>query len=365
MSLSELKALTKEEVHHLGLTPHDLWLIKEQDEIHGPYEVETLKKYCFQNQMHCEELHASRLEHTDWQPFYDHAVFQRRHPKVVKTPEHFWLLIQGQKSGPHVIADIEKKLQTEVISLADLISTDHGESWHKIYQHEAFASHRHSADELPKAPSVESLKSSEKEISHVVSSKEAIAGWTHLSLIQNKNANPKLEEMTIQSLHTSEITRSIKWAAPMAVGVVACVLVAGHYVMSPSMQAEEVSEESQTQMARSEVILPKRAMPKAHSGIPQQSERYPATSVPHHERSALTQPNYDAYNTHQETLPEHNPDESMDHHQAPQEHSLVGSPGTPMQDEYGHQEAPATPAEPVREVASEIPAAPVEESSDF
>jgi hypothetical protein len=75
-------------------------------------------------------------------------------------------------------------------------------------------------------------------------------------------------------------------------------------------------------------------------------------------------PNYEAYSTHQEAPQEdYHQDEPQDHtqnqNQPPQEHSLLGNQN-PQSDEYG---ADNVPNEPVRDVASEIPA--VEEVGDF
>ena len=371
MSLNELKPLNKETIQKMGLSTHDLWVVKHGEEIMGPFELETLRQFSDQNQLICEDLLASRADNNDWQPFYEHAVFERLHPELVKpkaAPILYWLLVNGQKKGPHSLMDIEKKLEMEIISLSDVVSRDDGHTWHKLMQDEAFADLAPTASELPVAPTEESFRRAKKDI-HVHeehSTEDNLAGMAYLIQHKDKASSLKLEEITVEAVQTTEISKTLKWKVPTAAAAVVTLVVAGNYFLSSSPTSDAQLEEAPA-VTQSEVILPRAQQPQApavhqpyrpHQVVP---VRDPASLRPHQERSNLTMPNYEAYNTHQEAPEEHHyPEENLELNQnQPQEHSLLGGPQAPV-DEYGDN----PPTEPVRDVASEVPPV-VEESGDF
>ncbi len=374
MSLNELKPLTKEMIHEMGLHPHDLWLVKQGSEVMGPFEQETLCQFSESFQDTCEELLATRVENNDWQPFYEHAAFERKHPQKQKeVPVHYWLLVDGQKKGPHSLMDIQKKLEMEIISLSDVVSKDDGETWYKLFHDEAFAEHH--PTELPMAPSEESFQRVKLDLVERLhdqeeeekSLEENLAGMAYILKTQDKGPELKIDEITVKIVQTTEISRTLKWKVPAAAAAFMTLIVAGNYFISEPSSDAQMEEAA---VATSEVILPKAKKVIANRReLPQALPvRDPASLKPHHDRSSLTMPNYEAYSTHQEAPEEIYPEDNYDQQQQPnqpQEHSLLGGPQAPV-DDYGHTDGnqPASAEQPARDLASEMPPA-VEEVGDF
>ena len=252
MALIDLQPLTKEKIQEMNLDTHDLWVVKLSDEIFGPFQGEVLKKYAETHIDLLMEAQASRLNLNYWAPFFNHAFFDGIIPaekriKVYEGP--FWLMKDGLKTGPFYKKDLEKKLSAGTLVLTDVMSSDDGYSWKKVFEFEAFSTKLLSASELPFTPSEASFH---KAKIHVLDLIEARAGKSNpgeelaiLALQQAAKASaaPKVDEIPVMMNPEPAVATTLNWMVPMAVGIVLTITASTiYFIVSPNMEEEaEVS----------------------------------------------------------------------------------------------------------------------------
>jgi hypothetical protein len=382
----DLQPLTEEIIAQMGFQSHDLWLVKIHDEVFGPFETESLKHYASENQAHFAEAHATRMDAQDYKPFWTHIVFQRRKIQAIGSDPldaPFWLIHQGLKTGPYHFRDIDKKIEMGLLVMTDHISDDNGETWKKIFEVAGFDRRSHSPDELPEAPLEESFHKAklalvEKMEHPVIRPTDELAGMAHVNHKQAKVIPFKIDEMTLQSLNTTEVSTGLKWMIPTAAAIILTVMTSGYIFFSP--EAEEVHVADIVEVKEKQVEA-KNKVPAPRGVIPDVAKRAPA-SVGYSQPAP--QPRANAYNhesrypTHVETHKANDRDmgtndshnvevvddpyyerdlrsDNVPDEKRPEEHSLVGSEN--REQDYSLDAAMngvEQPAEPV-----------VEEVSDF
>jgi len=370
----DLKPLTNEIIHKMEYSTHDLWIVKLDEEVFGPFEVESLKHYATENEKLFEHALASRMDTTEWQPFFTYSHFHpiADHPHFEsQTIEKFWILHLGQKVGPYSPNDIHKKMKLGFLTVTDLVSIDDGHTWIKFFNLEVFNSQEGGVESLPITPLnfqkakeelIEWMDSIERKGSHL-----GMAALTYMGQHKDKDKNKaglKLEEMDLKSLRQTEVSRSLKWAIPCAVaGLIVCVMV-GSYIFSPSTSdTAEIGDDN------SESLSSVAANPTDKNAA-RNNRRKPASHQPLNPRSALTSAPTMNHNDYQPQVETHynepdpadqmfaNDQNSGDQNPPPepQEHSIVNNtqPNETLDQAMGGAE-PEPPAEqPV-----------VEEISDF
>lgn len=157
MKVLELIALSKEKIDELKIETHQLWIVRIDAKIYGPYEGKTLKAYAEKNQDLFNEAESTRIDTQDWQPFFSHALFQRRNPQIIKNePKNFngpyWVLHEGIKTGPIDKKEIVKSLELGTLTITDLISIDDGHHWMKVFEIPELDRRYFSIDDLPASP---------------------------------------------------------------------------------------------------------------------------------------------------------------------------------------------------------------------
>lgn len=290
----DLKPLTEEVIQQLGLGDHDLWLVKHDDEIFGPFEVESLKHYATENEPLFEKAVATRMDANNWQPFFSYDVFhliaENAHPE--RRAEEFWILHLGQKAGPYSRRDIDKKMELGLLTLADMVSLDNGETWKKFYQLDAFNSHTGNPDELPMAPLESSFQRAKEVVNEWVDTHEVTGSHSGLAglvfIAQHKDKSSlNLDEMDLKSLSETEVSRSLKWAVPSAVAGFALLAAVGNYLLSPSNSMDEVADVKDAKV-KPEVIMPKVSGTQQTPSLHRPRLREPSSFNP--PRSNLTRP---------------------------------------------------------------------------
>src|SRR5690606_3141066 len=146
----------------------DLWLVLWEGEEFGPFETESLKHYSTENKDLLQEAQARRLDQEEYKDFWSYPAFQRRKMQVLSPFDHsteeFWLMHQGLKVGPFDHKEIDKKLEMDLLTMTDLISTDEGESWVKIFQIHQFDRRSHHPNDLPVSPREENFTESHLQV---------------------------------------------------------------------------------------------------------------------------------------------------------------------------------------------------------
>lgn len=363
----DLKPLTSEIIHKMDYEQHSLWIVKLNDEIYGPFEVESLKHYAIENEQLLEHALASRMDTNDWQPFFSHAHF-------LSIPEHanaeapiiekYWIMNYGQKVGPLSRLDIDKKIELGILAMTDLVSVDDGNTWLKFFSHGIFNPNSGDIGAPPNAPLESSFKRAKEDLQEIMDNQErtgshiGLAALTYLGQSKGKLIL-NLEEMDLKSLNETEVSRSLKWAIPSAVAGVAVLVVMGSFIFSPSTDVASTDDN------KIKVSKVKSKTFKKNT----EHQRSPASYRPlNNQRSALTRAPVipeNEYPSHVETHynePDTNMDQAIeaDHNvpPEPQEHSLVSNSGPENEtlDQVMGGDAPAEipPEQAVAEPASDF-----------
>ncbi len=373
MATLDLKSLTKEVIQKMSYTPHDLWLVKLDDEVFGPFEVESLKHYAHENEKLFLKAYSTRMDHNDWQPFFSHALFHPLAPQENPESMRYWILNMGQKSGPFNKHELDKKIELGTLNLVDLISCNDGHSWKKLFQAPEFHFNDFTVDSLPIAPLESSFQRAKLEVAEKIESRdelpgsEAVAGLAFMT--KKETISLKLEDIDLKTLEQPEISPSLKWAIPSAVAGLGLITFLGMQLMSgPGHDEVAINEDAiPLHRERSAGVVPTGATKKSFSPydvpVGAHQDRQPAN----YERSGLTQPapreNY--YPTHVQTHDEsnnfHDPAvDQQDPPPAPEEHSLVQNNGQEGQSldqamsDAANGEVVMPPPEPVIEEATDF-----------
>ena len=245
MATLNLQALTKDDIESMGLTTHDLWMIKIDQDLFGPFESESLKNYSSQNEDLFDDALASKVDNHDFRPFWSHALFQRRSPQLISRQSHkgpFWILNQGQKTGPFTFQEIEKKLEIGALTLTDHISSNNGGDWTKVHEWNEFDRREQAPRELPQLPTEESFQNAKiilidkLEGQSVNETQDQLVEMTYKGQHMAKVLTLKLDELTLQSLNKSGSGFNLKWIAPGAAAILLTMITSIYLMFSPNTE---------------------------------------------------------------------------------------------------------------------------------
>jgi hypothetical protein len=387
MASIDLKPVSDETIEEMGYSTQDLWFVKHEATIYGPFETLSLKHYAAENSALFIDAFACISDSQTWTPFFEIEGFE---PPQKVNYDHsegpFWVLVDGQKSAPLSKHDLQKKIEMNIIAKTDLYSADEGHTWHKIYEIPEF-DHRHEPDQLPAAPGEKSFQKAKLELvdkiehSHGQSQQDGLASLAHLGQKKNeKTVVLKLDEITINAVQETDVSRSLKWEIPAMFGCVLTMGLTGWYIFSPKSDAPlaEVSEEIVESDQKPEIIMPRiQYQPRVVEEQNVQQEmpiRRPASVAPMrgHERSALTRTRsmpQSEFPTHMETHgdPQDRDVDPRDVDQSPQR-APREEPANLVQQGFPNNDDGSLDMEMNREPANHDPAIdpPVlEEATDF
>jgi hypothetical protein len=303
MASIDLKPVSEETIEEMGYTTHDLWFVKKDATVYGPFETLSLKHYSAENSALFIDSVACICDSQEWVPFFEIPEFERH---IEASYEHsegpFWLLMDGQKSAPLSKHDLQKKIEMNIVAKTDLFSIDEGHTWHKIYEIPEF-DHRHEPDQLPEVPGEKSFQKAKLELVDKIehssgqSQQDGLASLAHLGQKKDKDKTIllKLDEITLTAVRETDVSRSLKWAIPAMVGCVLTMGLTGWYFLSPKADAPlaDATEEVTDEAPKREIIMPRIQYQPRLVEQPSAEEmpvRRPASVAPLRgsERSALT-----------------------------------------------------------------------------
>lgn len=170
------------------------------------------------------DYEIKNIDEVDFKSFYEHPLFQRRKPQLVPAPEtvldddtKYFLLIRGQKNGPFEKQEIKNLIDKKEILVTDLISTNAGHTWNKIYMTEGFDRRTlKENDELPGLPNREYF---EAEINNKMEPGEEIEAVTGLAYLGNLKRGKAIEREKEEILEeTIKKTNSYYWLYKIILG---------------------------------------------------------------------------------------------------------------------------------------------------
>ena len=362
----DLKPLTEDTITEMGYNNHDFWLVRIGNETFGPYETESLKHYVAENETLFEEAHASRMDHVEWKPFWEHTVFQRRKVQAIGQAHEgpFWIMVNGLKVGPLSYQDIDKKIEMGLLVMTDHLSVDDGHSWLKIFQIEGFDRRTYSPDELPVAPLESSFQKAKLQVveklerPHVhVSDELAEMAWSVQQ--QAKVIQFKIEEMTLQTQKSSEVSQSLRWAIPSAAAVVMAVMTTGYFMFSTEDEPVIVEENTPRPFYKpsgERKKIARGSIPSSNTRLPA-STGYSAAPINNYQSEAPSYPTHmDIHENYDEPIQERDPlDGPVTEAEQPViEHSLVGGESPSGESLDAAMNGVSQPAEPIIDEASDF-----------
>ncbi len=372
MSIFDLKPLSAKTIEDLRIKSHDLWEIKIDENIYGPFETLQLKHYTKENRATLLKALASPMSVDNWRPFFDVREFA--HETNYSGP--YWMLSQGQKSPPLSKEEILKRIELGTITRHNEVSEDEGRNWHRISSHPEFEDQFSTGCPLPESPQDSTFQRSQIEVLEQLERKknfpdheENIVSLTYVSLVTTeKTKTLQVEDIKFvpEAASTPSIwqnlTKSALWVTPVLVLVT-------YFVSSGGKPSPDLAKDKEA-LSPIENSSPKRSKKDSW-------KRSPASvnNVGSYERSSLTQtPNMDDHyptviETHQE---ENYPDPSAESEQVAEiqdqeerrdENSLVQQPNRdPAQD---GESLDATMNNEPQEPNPAVDQPVVEEVSDF
>lgn len=306
MSRFDLKPLTAELIAELGLETDLLWQVKLNDEVFGPFETLSLKHYARENSDIIQSCEVSPWEKEEWQLFFDTPEFSQQeseHPGDIQ--EQFWLLENGQKSGPWSQEEIQEKIKTQVLGPHHEVSEDQGHVWKKLLHSPRFRGNFAKNHSLPSAPHestfqegkvrvLQELERKQKEIPVT----EAIPDLAYVIRMQESTPKIKLEEVKLNTQNDVPVTRSFRWAAPAAASAVIVFVMAGLLVGQEKNQdplgtaVEETPRSARTaRTQRVPAVVPKRepSPPRGMASVPRYDQRSELTQQPDYRTNYTTE----------------------------------------------------------------------------
>lgn len=296
MSTFDLKPIAPEDIESLGLDPHTLWQVKMGDEVYGPFELPSLENFIEENPKLMAQGFLRRWGSSNWEHLHHFDEFKAYAPVSQSTSiGTYWVMIQGQKHGPLSPEQVENKIAQGQYLWSTDFSEDDGETWMKLSESALYAYHFSTKKELPQPPREGSFVKSRATVSSKLEEKQeriyAQNPLSDLAEAAHTNRVPlKLEELTIAASGEIKVSRSFRWALPLAGSFVAVFLVAGSLLSQNKSEnpLEVYPEEAAPSVARA------RPIKRAPVPVPAPAEPLrEMASTPRFERSSLTaQPDY-------------------------------------------------------------------------
>lgn len=138
---------TEEDIAAFKADPINIFEIRDNNFSIGFTLLDNLKILHAQGTINWDDYQARNIEQTEWKKIYEIPGLQRRKPQLISTEtfssdgdsdKEFYLLIKGQKAGPYSKIDIKNLINSKNILLNDLISTNAGLTWDKLFQVDGF-----------------------------------------------------------------------------------------------------------------------------------------------------------------------------------------------------------------------------------
>ncbi|MBY0415273.1 MAG: hypothetical protein K2Q18_13970, partial [Bdellovibrionales bacterium] len=177
----------------------------------GFISTHNLKTYILEHESELEGMSVRNIDSTDFTAIFEHVLFQRRRPQVIATmanidsDQQFYILRQGQKTGPFQKGELITMLDEKEILLTDMVSYNGGHTWLKLYQLENFERRvLKESDSLPGVPT-EAIAHSTDYVVGISEATEAISGLAYLS---NVKRGKTVEREATQIFKADQIKKS-------------------------------------------------------------------------------------------------------------------------------------------------------------
>nr|BDT28487.1 DUF4339 domain-containing protein [Bacteriovorax sp. HI3] len=163
----------------------------EADSSFGYITLYDLKNYLIDHHDEVKDYQVRNIDSNEWIALFEHPYFQRRKPQLVSATtlstddeQQYFMLRNGQKTGPFEKYELTTMLEDKEILLTDMVSTNHGHTWMKLYQVDGFDRRSlKESDQLPGVPS-HVLMQQQESVMAISPETEAISGLAYLSNVK-------------------------------------------------------------------------------------------------------------------------------------------------------------------------------------
>jgi hypothetical protein len=150
-----------------------------------------LKSYVFNQGVESDNYFVKNIDSSEWTSLFTHPSFQRRKPQLVPaaalaedTDQQFFILKNGQKTGPYEKFEMLSMLKQKELLLTDMVSTNAGHTWMKLFQVDNFDRRvLKESDQLPGVPAQAIMGHSES-VASTITSTDAISSLAYLSNVK-------------------------------------------------------------------------------------------------------------------------------------------------------------------------------------
>lgn len=182
---------SKEEIEQNVEAREHIFEIKDQETSLGYISLYDLKAYVLEHEKETGDYLVRNIDSKEWTPVFEHPYFQRRKPQLVSASalssedeQQFFILRQGQKTGPYEKYELVSMLESKELLLTDMVSGNAGHTWMRLYQVDGFDRRiLKESDQLPGVPS-KIINQGNESVVELPPETEAISSLAYLSNVK-------------------------------------------------------------------------------------------------------------------------------------------------------------------------------------
>lgn len=192
---------------------------KEENSL-GFISSSDLKSYVIEHGDSAGDFDVKNIDSSEWASIFTHPSFQRRKPQLVSlsslaqdSDQQFFILKNGQKTGPYEKFELLSMLEQKEILLTDMVTTNAGHTWMKLFQVDNFERRvLKESDQLPGIPDQAVMGNSES-VAASIPSTEAITSLAYLSNVKRGKSveRDKVESYKAESTRQNSSNAIYKW----------------------------------------------------------------------------------------------------------------------------------------------------------
>jgi hypothetical protein len=160
----------------------------------GPILIKDLRDHLREEGIIQTTAKIRSVNERNWVPLFNHPLFSEKEKVNVNTPikengiEEYFIIKDGRRLGPFSQKQIEKKLDENDLLFTDIISTDFGETWNKLFLLKTFDRRRKKEADLPHSPTNFTETKVDKSLNSTIPSvdeDEVIVSLAHLGTVRS------------------------------------------------------------------------------------------------------------------------------------------------------------------------------------
>ena len=192
----------------------------KDDQSLGFIAVYDLKAYVYEHEDEAGDYFVRNIDSSEWAAVFSHPFFQRRKPQLVPlsglaqdNDQQYFILKNGQKTGPFEKFELLSMLEEKEILLTDMVTTNAGHTWMKLFQVENFDRRvLKESDQLPGVPK-EAVLNTTDSVNSSLPETDGITGLAYLSNVKRGKSVERDKVETYKSETSSHKNSSslYKW----------------------------------------------------------------------------------------------------------------------------------------------------------